>query len=163
MSEEVRPVIELMKARGATKEEIDQMNLYLDKYNLDEMQRITSEKRIEMTVYVMMDAFDTPVADKIVGVYESLEDAVKDANNLCSDDGTLVAVPTKESKIFNGKAYRVVNVMNNAWFYIVERNVIDLNCLPCYREKELINEAEEAMAFLHNSLEEEIGKGEEMR
>ena len=116
-----------------------------------------------MTVYVMMDAFDTPVADKIVGVYESLEDAVKDANNLCSDDGKLVEVPIKESKIFYGKVYKVVNVMGNAWFYIVERNVIDLNCLPCYREKELMNEAEEAMTFLHHLVEEETmkKKGEE--
>lgn len=53
MNEKVRPVIALMKARGATKEEIDQMNLYFDKYNLDEtyaqvykaMQRITIEEK----------------------------------------------------------------------------------------------------------------------
>lgn len=53
MNEKVRPVIALMKARGATKEEIDKMNLYFDKYNLDEtyaqvykaMQRITIEER----------------------------------------------------------------------------------------------------------------------
>lgn len=44
MSEEVRPVIELMKARGATKEEIDQMNLYFDKYDLA-TQRITIESK----------------------------------------------------------------------------------------------------------------------
>ena len=52
-NEEVRPVIALMKARGATKEEIDQMNLYFDKYNLDDayvdmcnaIQRITSGRR----------------------------------------------------------------------------------------------------------------------
>lgn len=77
-----------------------------------------------MKVYVMMDAFDTPVTDKIVGVYQSLGDAVVDANNMRSDDGTLVFEPMKESKIFWGKVYRVVNVMGNAWFYIVERNVV---------------------------------------
>lgn len=71
-----------------------------------------------MKVYVMMDAFDTPVADKIVGVYQSLEDAVVDANNMRSDDGVLVEMPIK------GNAYRVINSMGNAWFYIVERNVV---------------------------------------
>ena len=54
-NEEVRPrpVIALMDVRGATKEEIDQMNLYFDKYNLDDayvdvynaIQRITSGRR----------------------------------------------------------------------------------------------------------------------
>jgi len=36
MNEESRPVIALMKAKGATKGEMDWMNLYFDKYNLDE-------------------------------------------------------------------------------------------------------------------------------
>lgn len=71
-----------------------------------------------MKVYVMMDAFDTPVTDKIVGVYQSLKDAVKDANNIISYDGVLVEMPIK------GNAYRVINSMGNVWFYIVERDVL---------------------------------------
>lgn len=49
MNKELRPVISLMVVRGATKEEIDQMNLYFDKYNLNDVykaiQRITSKRR----------------------------------------------------------------------------------------------------------------------